>query len=1211
MSGKLESALVIELVNTIKWGAAIEPEAEDGSLATVDPSKPLDITLYSRRDRELAYRDLVNATAVVKVSLHTESVWNTASIRPKLQGITGDDLPPTVGDLGSTDSTVTHVKNSSVPADAIAVDKDLAGRDALIYEVLARACEVFEEPPIVSAESGVEPGSAWSLAEGVDYGVQPSPSVPLDKNAFYLSDATLAQRDNYIAAYAAKLADILRNPFAFANRLYVRIDGTDARDVETYTLIRVYYESGETYDAGDDVYYGTKWYRALSSTTNPPSNTDDWYEVREPRLRTWVAEPALQFRNRIVYDTVAKTLQWFRETTDTTHIPQLYAMSIPGLFVGQTINTVAQVPDRKDCQFWRQKAARIDYSGTTATLLSSYQDTTLVPGGVHMLDSIGLTAPNELDVPLGVPVSLGHKYRISALVKPVNKVETYGVYNLLGLTSSDGLGAAFTGDYAPTTLLPGDEVTYQANLTPGTWYLSIDYTNASGSTSGFGLRIYLDDTLVADDTSPLLFQDDEGVALDNGTSVTSTEWRLTADGTDNILKFIWTYGTGEFQINKVILRTSETSDAQYFIKAEIHDRAGSSATAQDLYFGDAPTIESTGKKNIYEILNWDFTCIRDDADPVAKITWMSASDLPIQLRQISVSKIEPSFATPGVTGFDSFKWECLKRAEKSVQAAFQEEIRTTTGTFADFTTDGTEWTRLSTDNWMAMIETREPRLRVIPNVTTVRDGFQYEVGGGYVVYNGGTYSDGEIFNGTEATTFLTYGTDGALNQFGAFRVSSPVDLGQPAIMPLGLWFDESISTVRMSNEPSDQVPTLVACQPWMVEAGLYVAEDDFRSDDAVSSAPDSVTITVSAEPPEGGSVGGSGRYSIFDSVILSAQTSEGDSTTTYVEWGVDIAVAIDMSGSMNPAAPFIAGIVNTLNTSLLAAGIGAGAVPNKYAWVKWGGPYPAGSVHQDFTTYSTWASNPPEVWSDSNEDGYVGINVALSGLTWRTTGNVIRIIVLITDEDRNDMTYVTGGGTSAAQYASILNELKTTLSSGPVKLISVIQARLLDSNNNYVIGYKYGGKTYKADGAGGFTNGVGGHSYNLSGYKLPDGTVSRYEAPGVFGGDNLTSYPAVGSDDADTNTGAWDEYGKLAEDPDIRGQVWDFYQVRAGGVAATSLAAAMASALVEDVTLSVTTTFTWQFTGWYDQTGNLLSTSPTYAFAAVESQTITGRFAQV
>lgn len=826
MSGQLESALVIELVNAIRWDAALLPTAADGTLTVVDPAKSLDITKYSRRDRELAYRDLVNATAVVKVSLHVETVWNTTATRPKLQGITGDDLPPVTGDLGAVNSTVVHVKNSSLPLDALATDKDLAGRDALVYEVLARACEIFDSPPITTSGANAPGTSAWSLGEGVDYNVQPSPSMPLNKNAFYMSDVSLAERDNQIAAYAAKLADVLKNPFAFADRLYVQVDGVDARDAEVYSLVRVYFQTGQVYVTGDQVFYQTSWYEALTTTSEVPIASSGWVQIAAPRLRIWTAEPALPFRNRVIYDTVAKTLQWFREVSNVVHPPQLFALSIPGMFAGQTINTLAKVPERKDAQYWRQKAARIDVSGTEAVLLSEYQDTTQILSGYHMTDTIGLTVPSALSFNVGVPVQTGHKYRLSALVRPVQKFTTYGNRNLLGISGTDE-GVTFSGAYAPTTTEPGSPVPYSIQLPPGTWYLTIDYTNVSGTTPGFGLKILLDDATVADDTVPLLFQDSSANPLDNGTSVTSQEWRFTSIGVSNLLKFIWTYGDGSFQINSLTFRTSDRIEGEYFIRAEAFDSYGTNA----IYDGLVPTIEATGRRNFYEVLNWDFSGAQSDLDPTMTITWMTTSELPIQFRKFSLSELVPVFGTPGIAGFDSFKWECMKRAERSVQAAFNEQTSTTTGTLSDFTTDGTLWKDASSEGWIGMIESSEPRLRQLFDVTFIREGYQYEVTSGYIVYDGGTYSPGDVFNGTNVSAFLSYDSS-EVDQVGAFRKSVPADLGQPVLMPLGLRYDDaSGGIIRMDNAPIDQLPVVVAGQAWMIEAGVYAANEDFRAGD--------------------------------------------------------------------------------------------------------------------------------------------------------------------------------------------------------------------------------------------------------------------------------------------------------------------------------------------------------------------------------------------
>jgi hypothetical protein len=415
---------------------------------------------------------------------------------------------------------------------------------------------------------------------------------------------------------------------------------------------------------------------------------------------------------------------------------------------------------------------------------------------------------------------------------------------------------------------------YVLAFPPGTWYLKLDYTNLSGTTSGFGLKIVMNSQTIADDTVPLLFQDSEGVPLANGTPVQSSEYRITTTGGTETLELIWTYGEGSLQINTLTMRTSDRYEGEYYIKAEIHDGAGN-----DIYFGDAPTIESTGRKNIFEVLNWDFMALYDTAAPVATVTWMTSSELPIQFRQVSMSEIIPAVATDGMAGFESFRWECVKRAEKSVVTAFNEHTRTS-GTLYDFTTDGTVWNSNSTDNWMALIEVREPRLRQLVDVPAVISGRQYEVSGtdvanDYVVYNGGTYALGDVFNGTAtASSFLPYGI-AQVDQVGAFRRSVPVDMGHPALMPLGLRFDETVGLIRMDNEPKNQVPTIVAMQPWMVEAGLYAVDSDFRSADTAATAPTTITVAVEVAPAGAGYVSGTGRYSIFDTVAMNATSATG------------------------------------------------------------------------------------------------------------------------------------------------------------------------------------------------------------------------------------------------------------------------------------------------------------------------------------------------
>jgi hypothetical protein len=843
MSNQLESALVIELTDAIKWKASLAPTATDGSLTTVDLSAPLDITKYARRDRELSHRDVTNATAIVRLALHTDTVWNSHTIRPTLEGVTSGNLPYVPGDTGRVDSTVVHIKNVSLPKDALSTDQDLMGRDQLIYEVLVKACQIFTDPPLTTSGAPITGVTAWSQAEGVDYGVQPSPSLPLNRDTFKNSDVTLAERDNLVAAYAANLCQLFKNPFAYATRLYVRVDGVDARDAEVYTLIRVYYQPGQVYDAGNQVFFKTGWYEALVPTSNAPT-TSGWKPIAAPTERIWTAEPALPFRNRIVYDTNAKTLQWFRETAETVQLPQLFALSIPGMFWMQTITTVPQVPERKDAQFWRQKASRISYSGTMATPLVSIPDTTILNSGVVQTDTVGLTAPGVLDIPFNVTLQGGRRYRVSALVKPSQSVEIFGGRNLFGVPGTNQ-GVDLTGIFQPTSTLPGAPIKYAVVLPPGNWQATIEYTNLSGSTAGFGVRVDVDGVLVRDDTAPFLFQDSQGNALSNGTLLTSDIIPFTATGLAQVLAITWTYGQGALSIHKIRLFSTDNFEGEYYFQTQVFN--GSNAAIQK----EIATMESTGRKGVYEIVHFDFDALVSASNPHVRLTWLQLPELSIQFRQFSLCELNQTFATPGIEGFEAFKWECLRRAERSVQAAFSEHTRNASnGTVPDFTVDGTLWNNFSSDAWMAFIEANDPRLRQLQNIDAIVSGRQYEVSGSYVVYNGGTFADGSTFFGTTSTSDFTPYHGATVDQLGAFRLSLPVDSGSPALLPLGLTYTSAgTGAIIQENSPIDHVPTLVACQPWMVEAGLYVVDGDFLSPMALSNTNAIQTPQTSQFPP--------------------------------------------------------------------------------------------------------------------------------------------------------------------------------------------------------------------------------------------------------------------------------------------------------------------------------------------------------------------------
>ena len=840
MSGQLESALVLSLVDAIKWESALGPKDCTGVMTTVDPAAPLDITKYARRDRELAYRDLINAVAVLKVSLEVETVFNSTPIRPKVEGLTTEIMPPTQGDLGLVNSQVVHVKNSSLPIDALSVDKDLAGRDALLYEVLARACQVFSTAPLTPNDSNgtLIPGTtAWSQAEALATRHDINPALPVDTNLFKYADRHLANRDNEIAAYVSRLCQILKNPFAFADRLYVRIDNVNERELEIFSLIRVYWDSTKTYLPGDEVYHATSWWRAQQFTTSEPDqDTADWTAIDTQTERIYQADPNLLGRNRIVYDTALKTLQWFSESLAEVHMPQIYALSIPGPQIGQFITTVPAIPEAKDAEFWRQKAARITYKGTLASHVDGYHDTSGIQTGVTQADTTGLTGPGDLVFPFVANLEKDLKYRFSALVKPSQEVAILGGYNQIALVGTLS-GVTFTGGYKPATGVEGNPVPFSISLPAGGWELTLEYTDLNAETNGFGTKITNNGNVIMEDASPLLFQNANGIKYSVGQLLNSNPIIFTSPGGINNINIQWTYGDGLFHIRTLTFASRDLKIARYSMRVDVHDTSGNSIISD---IGTLiPTVDTWGERDTYNVMPFEFVANQNLSNPDIELKWQPEDfQLPIQVRQVQLEEIVSLDPIPEFGGFLSWKQECLYRAFRSVNTAHISYISNTPD-LPDFTTNGTIWNKLSTDSWMQAIETYQPRLRNIPNVTEIIDGKQYKVVGGYAVYNGGTYTDGLKFYGTTATSILTYG--GQVDQQGAFILSYPGHIGKPALLPLGLSYNNN--SIVQANDTAKQSPVLTVCQPWMIEAGIYVAHPDFWSPETVTT-----DLEIIAEP---------------------------------------------------------------------------------------------------------------------------------------------------------------------------------------------------------------------------------------------------------------------------------------------------------------------------------------------------------------------------
>ena len=820
---QLESALVIALRDTIKWESAVVAP-ESGTLTPVVPSLPFDSVTYQERDRQLAYRDLILGAAVVEVSVQVGDVWNYSLPRPTLQGPAPFALPFVGTEAGTFSSQIRHVTNVSIPYDAARyADADLYGRDSLVYEVLARACaDTFVDPsiPQIDASGTVIPStSIWSLGQGAPLQADINALLPLNRDLFKNPDRNLADRDNQLAGYVARLAQALKNPFASALRLYVQIEsfGTVQREPDVYALI------------SDN---GTR--------------------------RVFQTEPALPGANQIIYNSLANTLQWIRERVDEVHVPQIYAMVIPGIEFGQYLETLAEVPDNKDAQYWRGKAGIIQPEGIQVSDTDIYLTTTnndATDGGYTQYGSASLTVPGLITFTMSGSIPPGD-YRVSVLGKPNSTVEIAGAQNISDTSGTLG-GATFdinvpSGSvankvylvehgngivYNGSVYLPGDvfngttadatylqygavtsrirqySINFLLALPAGPWTCQIEYTNLSGSTNSFAIKgEYVasgaDAVPVIQDIAPIPFTTTNG-----NIQITSPASMDIANAGPFTFPLSWTGGDGQFHVRKLTFQ-SEAVEGRYAMTGTF---AGS--TAQ---------VDVNGEDKVPGVLRWQYYAYGSvDGTVPFSINYTADATLPIQLQQVQVQTLDNYVPTPLGQGFQGWRKECLDRAERSIQQGYAMAVDAYGTDLPTCRIDGTYWTPEASENWMSLVEVYNPRVREVPSIALdgITDGFQYQVDTPSVVYDGTTYFSGQKFYGVESAGTVYSG--GTVHQVGAFRKSQPGHVGLPALVPLGLYFDDADKFVKAYYDSARSTPLVMTCQPWMIEYGLYVVQEEF------------------------------------------------------------------------------------------------------------------------------------------------------------------------------------------------------------------------------------------------------------------------------------------------------------------------------------------------------------------------------------------------
>jgi hypothetical protein len=657
--------------------------------------------------------------------------------------------------------------------------------------------------------------SSWSYANGTEARRDIATALPLNRDLFKDPDMNLADRDNQLAGYVSGLCQVLKNPFTYANRLYVAVNGLDAREVEVYTLIFPQFVSGQRYFDGDEIYYQDVSYvvkGGVGSTTDVPWLSPwAWETTTTPRQRIWTCEPALPGRNRFVYDIETSTLQWFREGGPEAHLPQLVALSIPGLFSGQTLQTLAAVPERKDGQFWRNKASRLVPAGGTYADLYGYGDTASWKafGFSPQLTGASFTVPSVGTVQFPDPTTNAASlvqpgwHRFYALVEPNSTVEMQGAANTGALGGT--LGGVTYGSPSP--------VTWEVGLPPTQWTVEFDYTNLAGSTEGFRIVAALDGANVFDDTSPFYFNDPEGTPLPNGQLVTSVPFPIFPSGGKQALTFNWTGGNGNLHIRTLRFKNDSATTGRYKISGTM---AGSLAA-----------VDVVGLNRQPDVVYWDFYAKETTSSDVL-LRWEKDSELPIRFHRFDLTRGGTNTPTPNAQGFEPYRNDCLLRAARSAQQSYVEAWMGGTETPV-FMSAGSHWGTEATERWMAFIETAEPRLRQQDNVSSgsLVEGRDYQAMLQSAVYDGNVIPTGQSFTATVTRDYTWVSTAGTINQAGAWLKSRASHVGRPGLAPAGVYFDSNGGTIAVAYGPERNQPELVSLQPWMILNGFYAAQPDF------------------------------------------------------------------------------------------------------------------------------------------------------------------------------------------------------------------------------------------------------------------------------------------------------------------------------------------------------------------------------------------------
>ena len=825
MTPLLQSA-ILEPTAPLKWSNAEEPD-NSGLLSAVNPNAPLDITEYRARDRQLLYRDLQLVSSYLQVLYTSANIWgaNPADIAPVVSlpfYVSGTVERPV--DLMSipVNGSFTYVQPTSRVVDAATVDDQLRVRD----QVLSEAIKVVELAISGSAVPSYASMHAWTLGQGQGTPSELDGAGILSTSLFSDVDSYLAYRDNVIASAVAALGNSVSNLFQFANRILVEVSGTSPFPKDIYILI--------------------------SDTSTE---------------RVWASVPLLDGRLRLTYNKILKTVRWtdenFRSTPDIQIDTAIRSsLSFAGAVAGQTVSIIPEIPSNEVAGLWMTKAGLLQAEETQSSLavdwsasITSAKNSTscAVNGSFAAGDTVFVRATTTAlvgadNTPAGLTLTLDSGAFTAAPTCLLNSVPGYSdvlAFPIPNNTAGAHLTLTNSGSLNNMRKLVFDHLSVKSTsanaATPAVaqysdWKAEMLRRTIRDLQASYGATV--SDSMLQpvyrvkrlrkrQVCSPLSIRAGSPYALDYVSHAGTNSVRVTIPPTLGIrYKGEWQVGTPAYPIR---------------YRADSKDGDGNIVA-----YGDFVTSTATGTRRYFRCISAPSALNPvtqtqtgyDNAQVTNSDCWVEA---PFLFNEGSTVIFYPGTSTTvpyaqTITAVDmstDVSAYDLGTLNISVAQGLGESVgKCVDKIFAPKVTAQGLPLGLTMDPYTLIISgTVEDEARTYEVNLAADNGSTSSL---LITVVDSTRAAGDDFVWDAGSTGAWMSTLANMDEtvFTAFRLGLSSDIGMPALIPLGIGFNP-VDGITMSRGARTSIPAIGAFMPWMLDAGIYVADENYWTDQSV------------------------------------------------------------------------------------------------------------------------------------------------------------------------------------------------------------------------------------------------------------------------------------------------------------------------------------------------------------------------------------------